>query len=50
LVCALAESVPKIVSSWNSASVSALAPFFFIASRKSNIPAENISSCGEARK
>ena len=33
----MAESVPKMVSSWNSDSVSILVPFFFIASKKSNI-------------
>jgi hypothetical protein len=48
--CALPESVPKMVSSWNSASVSILVPFFFMASKKSNIAAEYISSWGAARK
>ena len=46
----LRQSVPKMVSSWNSDSVSILLPFFFIASKKLNIAAENISSWGAARK
>jgi len=46
----LEESVPKIVSSKNSPTLSIFLPFFFRASMNSNIASENISSCAAGRK